>query len=187
MTHKNIWYLPGPFHRYEDDVKAIAKKNGLFIIDANVTEDRTGETENPPEVTLKKLPVVVLASGPGVSSLDIETLRSDLEAVGVLVVGLEGGELQRPESGDLASRLFDALSGFHSSMVELTEKRDELASDNEKLRGEIAAFQEAADKLAADGTEIDEMKAKLDAASVNYRANASKESLEKLVAELPPA
>jgi len=49
----NIWYLPGPFHRYEDDVKAIAKKEGLIIIDANVTEDRDGEIEKPPKAALK--------------------------------------------------------------------------------------------------------------------------------------
>lgn len=52
MTN-NIWYLPGPFHRYEDDVKAIAKKEGLIIIDANVTEDRDGEAEKPPKAKLK--------------------------------------------------------------------------------------------------------------------------------------
>jgi hypothetical protein len=53
MTDKNIWYLPGPFHRYEDDVKAIAKKNGLRIVDANVTEGRDGECEKPPRAKLK--------------------------------------------------------------------------------------------------------------------------------------
>ncbi|QVW25359.1 hypothetical protein KJF94_07230 [Pseudomonas hormoni] len=53
MTDNNIWYLPGPFHRYEDDVKAIAKKEGLIIIDANVTEDRGGEVEKPPKAKLK--------------------------------------------------------------------------------------------------------------------------------------
>lgn len=49
----NIWYLPGPFHRYEDDIKAIAKKEGLVIIDANVTEDRSGEVEKAPKAKLK--------------------------------------------------------------------------------------------------------------------------------------
>ncbi|MDB5995258.1 MAG: hypothetical protein JWP42_2394 [Pseudomonas sp.] len=49
----NIWYLPGPFHRYEDDVKAIAKKSGLIIIDANVTDDRDGEAEKVPRAKLK--------------------------------------------------------------------------------------------------------------------------------------
>jgi len=53
MTDNNIWYLPGPFHRYEGDLKAIAKKAGLIIIDANVTDSRDGEAEKTPEVTLK--------------------------------------------------------------------------------------------------------------------------------------
>ncbi|MCY1178850.1 hypothetical protein D9M73_192230 [compost metagenome] len=53
MTDKNIWYLEGPFHRYEDDVKAIAKKHGLRIVDASVTESRDGECEKPPKVKLK--------------------------------------------------------------------------------------------------------------------------------------
>lgn len=53
MTDKNIWYLPGPFHRYEDDVKVLAKKAGLRIIDANVTEGRDNEAERPPKAKLK--------------------------------------------------------------------------------------------------------------------------------------
>ena len=53
MTDKNIWYLPGPFHRYEDDIKAIAKKAGLRIIDASVTESRDGECEKSPKAKLK--------------------------------------------------------------------------------------------------------------------------------------
>ncbi|MBC3375793.1 hypothetical protein HU762_17725 [Pseudomonas sp. SWRI92] len=53
MTDKNIWYLPGPFHRYEDDVKALAKKAGLRIIDASVTESRDNEADNPPKAKLK--------------------------------------------------------------------------------------------------------------------------------------
>lgn len=53
MSDNNIWYLPGPFHRYEDDVKAIAKKAGLIIIDANVTDSRDDEAEKVPKVKLK--------------------------------------------------------------------------------------------------------------------------------------
>jgi len=53
MTDNNIWYLPGPFHRYEDDVKAIAKKAGLIIVDANVTDSRDGEAEKTPKAKLK--------------------------------------------------------------------------------------------------------------------------------------
>ena len=37
-----IWYLPGPFYRYEQDVKAEAAKAGVRIVDANATEDRKG-------------------------------------------------------------------------------------------------------------------------------------------------
>jgi hypothetical protein len=29
MSNKNIWYLPGPFHQYQEDVKALAKEAGL--------------------------------------------------------------------------------------------------------------------------------------------------------------
>lgn len=53
MSENNIWYLPGPFHRYEDDVKAMAKKAGLRIVDANVTESRYGAAEEVPEASLK--------------------------------------------------------------------------------------------------------------------------------------
>lgn len=53
MSDKSIWYLPGPFHRYEDDVKAIAKKAGLRIVDANVTEGRDNEAERSPKAKLK--------------------------------------------------------------------------------------------------------------------------------------
>lgn len=53
MPKNNVWYLPGPFHRYEGDLKEIAKKQGLVIVDANVTEDRSGEAEKVPEAVLK--------------------------------------------------------------------------------------------------------------------------------------
>ncbi|MGO4326740.1 hypothetical protein AB4Z48_18090 [Cupriavidus sp. 2TAF22] len=49
----DIWYLAGPFFRYEQDVKAEARRAGLRIIDANVTDDRTGEADKVPKVTLK--------------------------------------------------------------------------------------------------------------------------------------
>ncbi|HEX8591745.1 MAG TPA: HeH/LEM domain-containing protein [Pseudomonas sp.] len=53
MSDDNIWYLPGPFHRYEGDVKAQAKKAGLVIIDANVTDSRDGAVEKAPTAKLK--------------------------------------------------------------------------------------------------------------------------------------
>ena len=53
--------------------------------------------------------------------------------------------------------------------------------ENETLRNELAELK------AAEDVDVEALKAKLDAAGVNYRANASKESLEKLVADLPKA
>lgn len=56
MTQKTklpIWYLEGPFFRYEQDVKAEAAKAGVRIIDANVTASRKNEAKSVPKVTLK--------------------------------------------------------------------------------------------------------------------------------------
>jgi len=48
-----IWYLAGPFYRYEQDVKAEAAKAGVRIIDANATDSREGAAKDVPKVTLK--------------------------------------------------------------------------------------------------------------------------------------
>lgn len=56
MTQKAklpIWYLAGPFYRYEQDVKAEAAKAGVRIVDANATESRDGAAKDVPKVTLK--------------------------------------------------------------------------------------------------------------------------------------
>jgi len=111
----------------------------------------------------------------------IGKLRVESDTIRLLVDGLETGEIQKPEAGELAIRLYDALDHFRIQMSELAGKRDELAADNGKLREELDALK------AGQGPEVEELKAKLDAAGVTYRANASKESLEKLVAELPKA
>ena len=52
-----------------------------------------------------------------------------------------------------------------------------------EVRGEIQKLTEVLAGQITDAGEIDAMKAKLDAAGVSYRSNASKESLEKLIAE----
>jgi hypothetical protein len=111
----------------------------------------------------------------------IGKLRVESDTIRLLVDGLETGEIQKPEAGELAIRLYDALDHFRIQMSELAGKRDELAADNGKLREELDALK------AGQGPEVEELKAKLDAAGVTYRTNASKESLEKLVAELPKA
>jgi len=185
MTDNNIWYLPGPFHRYEDDVKAIAKKAGLIIVDANVTDSREGETESAPEVTLKEVaaPLVVAVAGDDKVVLEelIGKLQIESATIRTVIDGLDAGEIQKPEAGELAIRLFQALDGIRLQMVDLADARDELAAENERLRNELAELR------AGEGQEVEALKASLDKAGVSYRANASKESLEKLVADLPKA
>lgn len=198
MSNKNIWYLPGPFHQYQEDVKALAKKAGLRIIDANVTELRDDEAENTPEVTLKEVGqhlVLVVDTGYDKAELEalIGKLRIESDTVRAVIDGLDAGEIEKPEAGELAIRLFHSLDGIRVQMVELAGARDaeaERASNLQKQVDDLLA-QAAQARLETDETkeakDISELRARLDAAGVAYRANASKESLEKLVAELPKA
>lgn len=115
----------------------------------------------------------------------IAALRAEHGSIQVLVDGLEAGEIHRPESGELAVRLFEVLGTIHASVGELTAERDGLLLTVEELRDEVEALKKAAiTPPAGEADEIAVLKAKLDEAKVPYRANASKESLEKLVAEL---
>lgn len=198
MSNKNIWYLPGPFHQYQEDVKALAKSAGLRIIDANVTENRDDEAGRTPEVTLKELEqhlVMVVDAGDGKAELEelIGKLRVESDMVRAVIDGLDAGEIEKPEAGELAIRLFQSLDGLSLKMAELVDQRDaeaERASNLQKQVDDLLA-QAAQARLetgdAKEAKEIAELKAKLDTASVPYRANASKESLEKLVSDLPKA
>jgi hypothetical protein len=118
----------------------------------------------------------------------IAALRAEHGSIEILVGGLESGEIHRPESGELALRLFEVLGTVHASVGDLTTERDGLLLTIDELRGEIEALKKTAVTPPADEAgEIAALKAKLDEAGVPYRANASKESLEKLVADLPKA
>ena len=192
MNNK-IWYLPGPFHRYQEDVKALAREAGLRIIDANVTANRDGAAKDVPAVTVKQVARseaksrLVLVTEQ--TSLDQEELIGKLcaesGAIRVLIESAEGLiPLEQPEAGELPIRLFDALSGIHQGIAGIKAERDSLSTENESLRGEVTSLKAAAIKPADDSAEIEALKAALDAASVTYRSNASKETLEKLVAEL---
>ena len=115
----------------------------------------------------------------------IAGLRAENNAIFFLVDGLKSGEIVRPEAGELAICLFDAFESAHTALGELTKARDDLDSTVGELRGEIEALKKAAVAQTADEVgEVAALKAKLDEAKVPYRANASKESLEKLVADL---
>ncbi|MGY3323370.1 hypothetical protein [Pseudomonas sp. TE3911] len=116
----------------------------------------------------------------------IAALRAEHGTIEILIGGLEAGEIHRPEAGELALRLFEVLGTIHALVGDLTTERDGLALTVDALNGEVEALKKAATTPPADeATQIEALKAKLDEANVQYRANASKESLEKLVAELP--
>ncbi|NWD74831.1 hypothetical protein HX890_12025 [Pseudomonas gingeri] len=190
MSNKNIWYLAGPFHQYQEDVKALAKERGLRIIDANATESRDDEAREVPGVTVKEapaLPVLVVGDHPG---FEIEALRRELEAVGLIVESFAEQSLERPagDDGATSSRLFQVLEAVNSGVQVLIDERDAetgkvevLTKQNSELLEQIEALKAA----SASDPEIEAMKAALTAAGVAFRANASKESLEKLVSELP--
>jgi len=138
------------------------------------------------EVTLKETEsrqVLVVGAADNLTELQelIGKLRIESDTVRAVIDGLDAGEIEKPEAGELAIRLFYSLDGIRAQLVELSATRDDLAAENETLRNELAELK------AGEGVEVEALKAKLDAAGVTYRANASKESLEKLVSELPKA
>ncbi|WLG72171.1 hypothetical protein [Pseudomonas simiae] len=191
MSNKNIWYLPGPFHQYQEDVKALAKANGLRIVDASVTESREDAAEEVPDVTVKELPKMLLIDG-GSSSIDIEAFRAELESVGVIVESFADQALARPEGelGPIADRLFQVFEAVNAGVESLIRERDGEAEKVKALQLQVDDLLQQAAKARLDdpdAKEIADLKAKLDKAKVPYRANASKESLEKLVADLPKA
>ncbi|ERH60872.1 hypothetical protein O204_17015 [Pseudomonas simiae] len=191
MSNKNIWYLPGPFHQYQEDVKALAKANGLRIVDASVTESREDAAEEVPDVTVKELPKMLLIDG-GSSSIDIEAFRAELESVGLIVESFADQALARPEGelGPIADRLFQVFEAVNAGVESLIRERDGEAEKVKALQLQVDDLLQQAAKARLDdpdAKEIADLKAKLDKAKVPYRANASKESLEKLVADLPKA
>lgn len=110
-----------------------------------------------------------------------------LDAVNALAAGLEAGVLNPVEGDGAAARLHAALSGIQESMATLAESRDSAVEKSELLQKQVDDLLAQAQKSGqaeTEAKEIAELKAKLDAANVTYRANASKESLQKQVDEL---
>ncbi len=163
MSDKNIWYLPGPFHRYEDDVKAIAKKAGLRIVDANVTESRDGECEKPPKVKLKEQPAptelvveVSLSQVEAELKEAVDKLSAERDGLRGLIESLEGGSpLEHPGAGELPIRLFDVLTKIHDGMTDLASDRDQLAQKRNILLDEVEALKKAAEQPAKDKAKPD--------------------------------
>lgn len=194
MSKNSIWYLAGPFHQYQEDVKALAKEHGLVILDANAATSRKGEAKDVPEVTIRpelKAVAVVVEAG-GLSQDVVDQLTAELAAIGVIVESFAAQALERPagELGETGSRLFQVLEAVNAGIASLQRERDGEAEKARLLQKQVddllaqAAKRELETEEAREANEVAELKAKLDAANVTYRANASKESLQKQVAEL---
>ena len=191
MSNKNIWYLSGPFHQYQEDVKAMAKANGLRIVDSSVTESREDAADDVPDVTVKEVPKVLLIDG-GNSSINIDAFRAELESVGLIVESFAEQALARPEGdlGPIADRLFQVFEAVNAGVESLIRERDGEVEKVKTLQLQVDELLQQVDKAGqvdAESKEIAGLKAALDDAKVPYRANASKESLERLVADLPKA
>ncbi|OWQ36600.1 hypothetical protein [Pseudomonas sp. DrBHI1] len=190
MSRNNIWYLPGPFHQYQENVKDLAREHGLVIVDANVAEGRKGAAKDVPEVTirpeLQALAVVVESGGLGQDVVDC--LTDELGSIGGIIESFAVQSLERPagELGETASRLFQVLEAVNAGVASLQRERDGEAQKVialEQEKAELLKHVEAL-KAAAVDPEVEALKAALDKAGVTYRSNASKESLQKQVAEL---
>jgi hypothetical protein len=118
---------------------------------------------------------------------DNATLSAERDGIQRLIEAAEGlSELEHPGAGELPIRLFGVLKVIHEGFETLTGERDDLTGEVESLRAEVGRLKAAADPVD-NAEKIAGLKAKLDAANVPYRANASVESLEKAVSELPKA
>ncbi|MDF2642758.1 MAG: hypothetical protein K0R45_2031 [Pseudomonas sp.] len=190
MSNK-IWYLPGPFHQYRENVKELAKEYGLRIVDANVTEDREGEAVDAPEVTLRQaapVPVLVIdgQGGVGGAALQelIDKLNAERDSVVLLIEAAEGlAPLEHPGTGELPIRLFDALTSIHEGIASLKSKRDELLGEVESLREDVARLTPASQNngSALDELTVVQIKEQLDAKGVGYKVNDSKPELLALL------
>lgn len=201
MSKNNIWYLAGPFHQYQENVKALAKEHGLVIVDANAAESRKGEAKDVPEVTIRPelIPSQGVASGgegrDEAFHAEVNGIRNDLKSVSLIIESFAEQSLERPEGelGGTAGRLFQVLEAVNAGVAILQRERDgeaqkvagleqekaELLKQNAEMLKHLESL-----KVASADPEVEALKAKLDQAGVTYRANASKESLQKQVAEL---
>lgn len=128
MSKNNIWYLAGPFHQYQEDVKALAKEHGLVILDANAATSRKGEAKDVPEVTIRpelKAVAVVVEAG-GMSQDVVDQLTAELAAIGVIVESFAVQSLEHPEGelGETACRLFQVLEAVNAGIASLQRERD---------------------------------------------------------------
>lgn len=190
MSRNNIWYLAGPFHQYQENVKELAREHGLVIVDANVVEGRKGAAKDVPEVTIRpelQAPAVVVEAG-SLSQDVVDRLSAELGSIGAIVESFAAQSLERPvgELGKTASRLFEVLEAVNAGISSLQRERDGEVQKVTALEQEKIDLLKQIEALKAGNgdPEVEALKAALDKAGVSYRSNASKESLQKQVAEL---
>ena len=188
-TNQLDGFEPGKRYRVPGLFRSIERNATAVTVVGDYPEIVTAYEDAGVDVEVVALPEPVVVGTQAVASGELSQLLAALQdesgAMVLLVDGLEAGEIHRPESGELALRLFDVLGTIHASVGELTTERDGLALTVDALRAEVEALKKSALTPPADEAgEISALKAKLDEAKIQYRANASKESLEKLVAEL---
>lgn len=114
-------------------------------------------------------------------------LTSQLDAVKLLAEQMEAGFLDVPKGEGVALRVHKAVTALWVEMESMAAARNEAvdkAALLQKQVDELPAQAEQARQPDAETKEVAELKAKLDAAKVTYRVNASKESLQKQVDEL---
>ncbi|MFK0033039.1 hypothetical protein [Pseudomonas monteilii] len=143
------------------------------------------------DVSVVEVPTrVAPVEGPDHAALD--RLVTELASIGVIVDSFAAQRLERPEGelGDTAGHLFQVLEAVNAGIASLQRERDGEVEKARVLQKQVddllaqAAKRELETEESREAKEVAELKATLDAANVTYRANASKESLQKQVAEL---
>ena len=143
------------------------------------------------DVSVVEVPTrVALVEGPDHAVLD--RLITELAFIGVIVDSFATQRLERPEGelGETAGHLFQVLEAVNAGIASLQRERDGEVEKARVLQKQVddllaqAAKRELETEESREAKEVAELKATLDAANVTYRANASKESLQKQVAEL---
>ncbi|CAB5623208.1 Uncharacterised protein [Pseudomonas putida] len=178
---------PQHFDRPEPGVKAV-------VIVGEWPKVAAAYEEAGAEVSVVEAPKrVAIVEGPDQAELD--RLIAELASIGVIVESFGEQRLERPagDLGETASRLFEVLEAVNAGISSLQRERDgevqkvvgleqekaDLLKQNAELLKQIESL-----KPANADPEVEALKAKLDAANVSYRSNASKEALQKQVADL---
>lgn len=139
------------------------------------------------DVSVVEVPKAVAVAG--MSTEVSDRLIAELASIDIIVESFAAQSLERPEGelGETAGRLFQVLEAVNAGIASLQRERDGEVQKVVDLEQEKADLLKQIESLKAANVdpEVETLKAALDKAGINYRANASKESLQKLVDDLP--